>query len=61
MVGLYVMRPQIIAAAPQMGPALNEYVVTVDRYRVNMNEATAEWKVWLVERIDGLTGKEKEG
>jgi hypothetical protein len=60
MVGLYVLRPQIIAAAPQMGPALNEYVVTVDRYRVNMNEATAEWKVWLVERIGGLTGKEKE-
>jgi hypothetical protein len=60
MVGLYVLRPQIIAAAPQMGPALNEYVVTVDRYRVDMNEATAEWKAWLVERIGGLTGKEKE-
>jgi hypothetical protein len=52
MVGLYVMRPQIIASAPQMGPALNEYVETVDRYRVELNEATAEWKAWLVERIE---------
>jgi hypothetical protein len=60
MVGLYVMRPQIIASAPQMGPALNEYVETVDRYRVELNEATAEWKAWLVERVGGLTGKEKE-
>ena len=61
MVGLYVLRPQIVTTAPQMGPALNEYVVTIDRYRVDMNEATTEWKAWLVERIGGLTGKEKEG
>lgn len=53
-VGLYVLQPQIIAASPRMGPALTEYVVTVDRYRVELNEKTAEWKTWLAERIGAL-------
>ena len=53
-VGLYVLQPQIIAASPRMEPALTEYVVTVDRYRVELNETTAEWKTWLVERIGAL-------
>jgi len=54
MVGLYVLQPQIIAASPRMKPALTEYVVTVDRYRVDLNDKTAEWKAWLTERIDKL-------
>ena len=58
MVGLYVMHPQIIAAAPRMEPAITEYVVTVDRYRVEFNEKTAEWKEWLVERIGALSDDE---
>jgi len=58
MVGLYVMQPQIIAASPRMKPALTEYVVTVDRYRVELNEKTAEWKAWLVERIGALGDEE---
>ncbi len=58
MVGLYVLQPQIIASSPRMKPALTEYVVTVDRYRVELNEATAEWKAWLAERIGALGGEE---
>lgn len=58
LVGLYVLHPQIIAASPRMGPALNEYVVTVDRYRFELNEFTAEWKAWLVERIGKLSDNE---
>jgi hypothetical protein len=60
MVGLYVLKPQIIASSPEMAPALNEYVVTVDRYRVELNETTAEWREWLTKRIEGLTGKAAE-
>jgi hypothetical protein len=59
MVGLYVLHPQIIAASPEMAPAINEYVVTVDRYRVEASERTAEWSGWLVERIGKLAGKEE--
>ncbi len=59
MIGLYVMQPQIIAASPQMAPAMNEYVVTVDRYRVEINAKTIEWKTWLVERV-GALGKDEE-
>ena len=58
MVGLYVMHPQIIAASPQMKPALTEYVVTVDRYRIELNQATAKWRAWLTERIGNLSGEE---
>jgi hypothetical protein len=58
MVGLYVMHPQIITASPQMAPAMNEYVVTVDRYRVEINAKTDEWKTWLVERVSALGGDE---
>jgi predicted Zn finger-like uncharacterized protein len=54
MVGLYVLHPQIIASSPRMKPALTEYVVTVDRYRVELNEKTTEWKAWLTERIGAL-------
>jgi predicted Zn finger-like uncharacterized protein len=59
MVGLYVMQPQIIVASPQMAPAMNEYVVTVDRYRVEINAKTTEWKTWLAERV-GALGKDEE-
>ncbi len=58
MVGLYVLHPQIITASPRMEPALTEYVVTVDRYRVGLNEKTAEWKAWLSERIGALGDEE---
>ena len=59
MVGLYILHPQIIAASPEMAPAMNEYVVTVDRYRIEANERTAEWRSWLVERVGKLTGEEE--
>ncbi|MHA1528855.1 MAG: zinc-ribbon domain-containing protein [Alphaproteobacteria bacterium] len=58
MVGLYVLHPQIITASPRMEPALTEYVVTIDRYRVELNETTAEWKAWLTERIENLGDEE---
>ncbi len=58
MVGLYVLHPQIIASSPRMEPAMTEYVVTVDRYRVELNEKTAEWKAWLTERIGTLGDEE---
>lgn len=58
MVGLYILKPQIIASSPEMAPALNEYVVTVDRYRVELNETTAEWREWLVARFENLTAEE---
>ena len=58
MVGLYVMQPQIIAASPEMTPALTEYVTTVDRYRVELAETTTQWKVWVTERIEGLSDSE---
>lgn len=60
MVGLYVLHPQIIAASPQMAPALNEYVLTVDRYRVEFNDKTSEWRAWVVERIGKITDKEQQ-
>jgi predicted Zn finger-like uncharacterized protein len=60
MVGLYVMHPRIIAASPEMAPALVEYVTTVDRYRVEFDETTQDWREWLTERIANLTGKEEE-
>jgi hypothetical protein len=59
MVGLYVLHPQLIAASPRMAPAINEYVLTVDRYRIVRSETAAEWTAWLAERIGKLTGKEK--
>lgn len=57
MVGLYVLQPQIIESQPQMEPALVEYVTTVDRYRVELDETTQNWRKWLTERIAKLTGK----
>jgi hypothetical protein len=54
LVGLYVLQPQIVDVSPKMEPALNEYVVTVDRYRLQLNDATAEWREWLTERIGKL-------
>jgi len=59
MVGLYVMTPQIIASQPQMEPALTEYVQTVNQYRVDLDQTTAEWRTWLTERIGKLTGGEE--
>ena len=56
MVGLYVLHPQIIAASPEMEPAMNEYVVTVDRYRLALDDATADWRSWVNERIAQLSG-----
>ena len=61
MVGLYVMKPQIVAASPDMAPAMDEYVVTIDRYRVELNEKTGEWREWLTERIAKLRGEEEQG
>lgn len=56
MVGLYVLHPQIVASSPQMGPAMNQYVVTVDRYRVVLDEATAGWQAWIAEQIGRFGG-----
>lgn len=58
-VGLYVMQPQIIAASPELEPAMNQYVTTIDRYRVELGERTEVWKAWLTERIANLGGDEK--
>ncbi len=60
MVGLYVLQPQIAASSPQMAPAMNEYVVTVDRYRVALDNATADWREWVAERVGPLLGGEDE-
>jgi predicted Zn finger-like uncharacterized protein len=60
MVGLYVMHPQIIAASPELEPALTQYVNTVDRYRVEFAATTDEWKAWLSERIGNLQKKADE-
>ena len=60
MVALYVMHPQIIAASPEMQPAMDEYVGTVDRYRFALDEATEDWRAWLSERVEKLTGGEEE-
>ena len=57
LVGLYVLHPQIISASPGMAPAVNEYVATVDRYRVEVNENTAEWTGWLTERVERLAAR----
>lgn len=57
LVGLYIMHPQITSASPGMAPAMNEYVETVDRYRVETNEATAEWSTWLSERIGKIADR----
>lgn len=60
MVGLYVMHPKIIAASPELEPALTEYVNTIDRYRVEFAATTEEWKAWLTERIGNLRKKAEE-
>lgn len=57
LVGLYVLHPQIIAASPTMAPAMNEYVATVDHYRVEVNENTTEWTGWLIERVGRLAAR----
>ena len=59
MMGLYVMKPQIVAASPGMAPAMDEYVVAVDRYRVDLNAKTVELRAWLEERIGKM--KDEEG
>lgn len=59
MVGLYVLQPQIVASSPQMGPAMNQYVVTVDRYRVVLDEATAGWQAWIAEQVSRLGGSDE--
>ncbi len=59
LVGLYVMKPQIVTASPRMAPAMNEYVVAVDQFRVDFNEKTAEWRAWLTERT-GKLGSDEE-
>lgn len=61
MVGLYVLKPQIVASSPQMAPALNEYVVTVDRYRVALDKATAGWRAWVTKKIGPLVGNKQAG
>jgi len=60
MVCLYVMKPQIVAASPEMGPAMTEYVATIDGYRVGLNNATAQYREWLIARIDKIRGKNEE-
>jgi hypothetical protein len=60
MVMLYVMHPQIIASQPQLEPAMNDYVVTVDRYRLALDEATAGWQAWLQENVGPLLGSAEE-
>lgn len=59
MLGLYVMRPQIVASSPELAPAMNQYVVTVDRYRVALDEATADWRAWVAERVGPMLGGEE--
>lgn len=59
LVGLYVLHPQIIAVSPEMAPAINEYVATVDRYRVQADERTAEWRGWLAARFGNLAGSKE--
>lgn len=58
MVGLYVLHPQIVASSPDFAPAMDEYVVTVDRYRLALDEATADWRGWVEERVGPLLGAE---
>lgn len=55
--GLYVLHPQIIAASPKMEPAMTEYVVTIDHLRSDFDDATAQWRTWLEDRIANLTAK----
>ena len=60
--GLYVFNAQISAASPKMGPALAEYVATVDRYRVDLKQTADEWKEWVTNRVQGIKEKaEKQG
>jgi predicted Zn finger-like uncharacterized protein len=58
MVGLYVMKPQIVTASPKMEPAMNEYVAAIDGYRIELNAATAKYKEWLTNRIEKMRSKE---
>jgi len=58
LVGLYVMHPQVIEAQPKWAPAINEYVVTVDRLRLEGDEQTKAWRAWIATRFNELTGGE---
>jgi len=56
-VGLYVLHPQIIAASPELEPAMNQYVTTIDRYRVELGEKTEVWKAWLSEKVESVSAQ----
>jgi predicted Zn finger-like uncharacterized protein len=61
MASLYVLHPQIVASSPEMGPAMNQYVVTVDRYRLALDEATAGWQEWIAQQMARFGGGGEEG
>lgn len=58
-VGLYVMHPQIVASQPELEPAMNQYVSTIDRYRVELGEQTEVWSAWLSEKVETLSDEKQ--
>ncbi len=49
--GIYLLHPQIIAASPRLAPAIQQYVETIDRYRAEGGQETAELRDWLADRL----------
>lgn len=58
-VGLYVLHPRIVASQPELEPAMNQYVTTIDRYRIELGEQTEVWKAWLTEKIEKVSSNEE--
>lgn len=61
MAALYLLHPQIAARSPEMAPALQEYVVAVDRMRLQLDEATGGLRTWIDERLGRFIGDEEPG
>jgi len=57
MSGLYSFHRQIIAASPDLEPAMIEYVTVVDQYRVQLAESTKEWRELVTDKIKRFTKK----
>jgi predicted Zn finger-like uncharacterized protein len=58
-VGLYVLQPRIVASQPQLEPVMNQYVTTIDRYRIELGEQTEVWKSWITEKIEKVSNDEQ--
>ena len=51
MISLYMLSPQIIERVPETEGAMNQYVETIDGWRVSVAETYESVKGWVVEKM----------